>query len=447
MASVAGTETNREQFATVQLSGLAVGAHLRSPIYDDRDDRNVLLLAAGTTVSAAILEKLKSRGISRVRVHRSELANVTGGGSAGAGGGTARETADAQRAKEATRRAAAQTTTRTGGTFALKHNSFTHAVKKHGASPVSKQVCTEYANCYQQSVGHVETFFDALGESGSIDAKCIVDVSRDSLMQLAADLDLFATLGIQPGEDKYPSRHSMQTGMLAMSVGTTLGLTQAELLELGIGCLIHDAGMLHIRQDLVHTDRKLGSIEFLEITKHPLLTFDMIRNISEIPTGARMVAYQMHERYNGTGYPRGRKGTQIHPLARIACVADVYIALISPRPHRPGMLPYLAMEKMIKDTRAGLYDPSVVRALLNTISLFPLGSHIETSDGRVGTVIRSNGLQFARPIVQLWPCDNSHIEAAVVDLSRENNLQIVRPLENLTAGADNANENADDGWE
>ena len=115
-----------------------------------------------------------------------------------------------------------------------------------------------------------------------------------------------------------------------------------------------------------------------------------------------MVAYQMHERANGSGYPRGRTIEQTHPLARIAAVADSFTALVSARPHRAGMLPYFAVEKLVRDTAKGLFDPQAVRGLLQAVSLFPIGSYVELNDGYVGRVIRSNAFDYTKPIVEAW---------------------------------------------
>ena len=89
----------------------------------------------------------------------------------------------------------------------------------------------------------------------------------------------------------------------------------------------------------------------------------LYKNMKQVPLGVRMIVYQMHERCDGSGYPRGCTGEKIHPLAKIASVADAYVALVSPRPHRPAMLPYHAIAKMLADVKAGLYDSTVVRGL------------------------------------------------------------------------------------
>jgi HD-GYP domain-containing protein (c-di-GMP phosphodiesterase class II) len=220
--------------------------------------------------------------------------------------------------------------------------------------------------------------------------------------------------------------------MLATMIGTTLGLDQVTLHELGFGCLIHDIGMMAIDRRSFESKKVLELDEFLEIAKHPIKTFDIIaKNLDAVPVNARMVAFQIHERFNGEGYPRRREGENIHPLARIAAVADAYTALVSPRPYRPGMLPYFAMEKMVRDTSRGLFDPKVVRALLETVGLFPLGSFVEMTNEYVGRVIRANGKQYAQPIVEVWKKGSLIASPTIVDLANDSMLKIVKATSSL----------------
>ena len=101
-----------------------------------------------------------------------------------------------------------------------------------------------------------------------------------------------------------------------------------------------------------------------------------------------------------TRLPCHRSAAQIHPLAKIAAVADVFVALVSPRPYRPALLHYHAMEQILHGARQGLYDTAVVRALLHTVSLFPIGSLVEINDGRIGKVLRSNRDAYTSPVIE-----------------------------------------------
>ena len=124
------------------------------------------------------------------------------------------------------------------------------------------------------------------------------------------------------------------------------------------------------------------------------------------------------------------KAERIHPLAKISAAAEAYVALVSPRPHRHAMLPYFAMKKMLEDVKAGLYDPTVIRALLHTVSLFPIGFFCELSDGRVAKVIRSNGPAYDQPIVEARQRGNFSAEPEVVDLADED-VKVVKPVASL----------------
>jgi HD-GYP domain-containing protein (c-di-GMP phosphodiesterase class II) len=165
------------------------------------------------------------------------------------------------------------------------------------------------------------------------------------------------------------------------------------------------------------------------VTKHPIFVFDMLKDASHIPNRSAFIAYQIHERCNGKGYPRRREANQIHFLSKVAAVADVYVGLVSPRPHRPGMLPYLAVERLLHGVRNGLFDRTAVRALLNTISLFPIGSYVELSDGRVGRVLRANGERYDRPVLEVWEAAALQMEPQIVDLAATDaSLRVVRAL-------------------
>ncbi len=149
-----------------------------------------------------------------------------------------------------------------------------------------------------------------------------------------------------------------------------------------------------------------------------------------------MVAYQLHERWDGTdgtGYPRKRAGQQIHLLARIAGVADEFVAKISHRPYRPAILPHVAMVELLRGVRTGEYDPDVIRGLLHTLSLYPVGSFVELADGRIGKVIRSNGEAYSTPVVSVWHPGESETSEETIDLSSvtDEEVAIKGPLAEL----------------
>ncbi len=404
------------QFAMLRTAQLREGATSLFPIFDAR---NVLLVGPGAPINGAVIERLLQRGITSVKVHHSELSRLSRQRQRGTAHGPIRS-AD-QDGPEPERNIGPLQ--RTG--------NFQKSIVRHGTQPYSPEMSQKMALGYRQSLDNVQRLFESLDEFRGSEMDLLEGLSADALCDISQDIDLFVSMGIAPEPDKYPARHSQQTAMLAMSLGATLGVDRDDLVTLGMGCLAHDAGMLHIKQ-VFGTGEVVDRSNFLEITKHPSITMDLMRDNGKLAGASRLVAYQMHERCNGSGYPRGRTDQQIHPLSKMAAVADVFTALISPRPHRPGMMPYHAVEHVLRGARMGLFDQMSVRGLLRAVSLFPIGSCIELSDGRVARVLRANGDDFAKPTVQAWRREALDDGPQTIDL-RQVPLIVKRPLPCLTA--------------
>ena len=120
-----------------------------------------------------------------------------------------------------------------------------------------------------------------------------------------------------------------------------------------------------------------------------------------VPDLVGLVCFQIHEKPNGTGYPLGRSADTIHLFAKILAVADSYLAMISPRPHRPAVMPYAAMECLLRTASQKTLDAEVVRTLLQALSLFPVGSYITLSDNSSARVMRRHPESYMTPIVQV----------------------------------------------
>ncbi|MCA9114480.1 MAG: HD domain-containing protein [Planctomycetaceae bacterium] len=414
-SEAAGTQRYRK----LPTSQLRAGTTLSSAVLDLRGSRSVLLVAEGSVITTGLISQLKRRGITEVHVGQRDFDQMQGGADSSPAAGN--------QARRKQRRSTFQPSEQDqSDSYGVHEESYVHNLHEPGAVSYIDSDKREFLTRMHSSVDLVGDFFEELRKGAAWNEPD--DISLESLTELTRDIDLFAALGVNPAEGQYPQKHCVQVSMLAMSVGTTMGLTQQELLELGTGCLLHDAGMLLTRNSLWEKDRNLSELEFLEITKHPGLAYDRLRERADVSTGTRMVVYQMHERWNGSGYPRQRVGRQIHHLARISSVADTFVAMVSPRPHRRAMLPYQAMEKIIHGARDGLYDPDVVRGLLHTVSLFPITSFVVTSDGRVGKVIRTNGDLYTQPVLDVWDPGDMDKPPEPVDLSEQTDLEVTRVL-------------------
>jgi len=412
-------------FQTVPISRLLLGGVLKYPI---RDDHNVLLLSEGQTLTAAHVAKLRQRGIQSIRVHEADLPLFC--------------------ACEPQGTATSQPAFRRGIVCPL-HNKgterldevvahgflgmppqeapFAERIESRGKSVIAQNLVEEMAVRRSTDVAKIAEVFRLLADGRRLDLNALTAVATSVMSDMERDADVVASIGINPFGNGYPSRHSLHTCMAAILIGTKLDLDLKTLWELAIGSLLHDAGMLRIDVAAYTSAKKLSAVDFLEVTKHPVLTFDILEDLRAVTSRSALIAYQIHERCDGSGYPRGRKGTQIHSLSKVAAVADAYVGMVSPRPHRPAAMPYYAMTTMLQSVKQGLFDSTCVRGLLRAVSLFPLGSYVQLSDGRVGRVIRSNGDSYMSPVVEAWPPDSWDSPPEIVDLT-ETDVKVTRPM-------------------
>jgi putative nucleotidyltransferase with HDIG domain len=156
--------------------------------------------------------------------------------------------------------------------------------------------------------------------------------------------------------------HSLRVTNVALNIGREMGLSELELELLHKGGLFHDIGKIGVPESILDKAGKLTDDEFATIRKHPEIGAEIMRPIQAyhklIP-----IVLQHHEWFNGKGYPHGRAGEAISPLARILAVADVYDALISDRPYRQGW-EYSRVISYLEENSGSQFDPVVVQVVL-----------------------------------------------------------------------------------
>ena len=211
--------------------------------------------------------------------------------------------------------------------------------------------------------------------------------------------------------------HAVKSSLFSLLLGHALGMNRDELLDLAECALLHDVGMSGVSP---RTWRKAGPLtrpERLEVERHVLLGADLLQRSEGFSPRASVVAYQHHERWDGSGYPKERRGATPHENSRIVGLADAWSAMTSPRSWRPARSGYDAMREIVAGAGAR-FEPALVQLLLQALSLFPIGSGVRLSDGRRGVVVGSVAHAPYRPVVRITG------EEAPLDLSREPHLGI-----------------------
>ena len=142
--------------------------------------------------------------------------------------------------------------------------------------------------------------------------------------------------------------HCTNVSMYCVLLARELGFSNSDIKEIAVGGLLHDLGKLQIDERILNKPGRLDDFEFREIKKHPGIGFSLLVDREDLSFGQLMMTYQHHERFNGSGYPVGCLGDEIHPWARLCAIVDVYEALTSHRPYRSPMSPKTALAVLDK---------------------------------------------------------------------------------------------------
>ncbi|MCA8939580.1 MAG: HD domain-containing protein [Planctomycetes bacterium] len=218
---------------------------------------------------------------------------------------------------------------------------------------------------------------------------------------LLRDRNMTLNLSGLANSEHYVVRHAINTTLLTSNIAVQLGFSAHQVQEILFGAFLHDIGMMLMPSEITSKTEKLTPEEWIVMKTHPTKGLNALQGVTHLPRTTALVVYQEQERCDGSGYPRHRSRGLIHTYAKIVTVASVYDALTAKRPYRKAMLPYRAMETMLKMVNAGKLEAEPARALVHTLGLFPVGSWVRLEDRRVARVIAANGDKFTRPVVSV----------------------------------------------
>ncbi len=232
------------------------------------------------------------------------------------------------------------------------------------------------------------------------DADRVKSVVNRIIDELLYTRDIMVNLTDIKSSDDYTFSHSVNVCILSLITGIKLGLNQLRLKDLGIGALMHDIGKTLIPKEILNKASKLTNEEFEQIKKHTILGHEILKTNRDISITSAHVAIAHHERYDGSGYPLGTKGDNIHQFARIVAIADVYDALSSDRVYRKKMKPHEVLEYMLTAGEV-LFDRNILEHFVRSIAIYSIGTSVVLNTGERGIVVDVNRTFPTRPIVRV----------------------------------------------
>lgn len=180
------------------------------------------------------------------------------------------------------------------------------------------------------------------------------------------DMETSQHLMMITDHDYYTYTHSVHVGVLSVCLARNLfrRSNAHDLHELGAGFFLHDLGKVRIDQGIINKPGKLTDEEMGEMKRHPNLGFKILQETKQMTQESKIIVLQHHERFDGTGYPKGIRGNDLHVYGKICAIADVYDALTTDRPYRKKMQPFeglkIMKEQMLHHFQQDMFEQFVL---------------------------------------------------------------------------------------
>lgn len=254
---------------------------------------------------------------------------------------------------------------------------------------------------YAQYIDYINAVYTRFATHKELDFKALSKNMQDMCVFIKEnDRYILRIIQTSPSRDKnFIVMHSLRSTVIAIAVGLQLKLSLSKLTELGMSCMLHEIGLLRLSPQLYITDKPLTISEKKALLSHPIAAYNILKSYN-FPLSICLGALEHHERENGSGYPQKEDGSKISLYAKIIAVVCSYETMTSGRQYRESQNGNAAMIELLKNT-GNQYDEAVIKALLYSISLFPLGTYVYLSDGKIGMSVDVNPLDPKNPIIEL----------------------------------------------
>jgi putative nucleotidyltransferase with HDIG domain len=244
----------------------------------------------------------------------------------------------------------------------------------------------------------------------------LVDEISSSVMRNPGALISLARLKTA---DDYTYMHSVAVCALMVALARQLGMDAEQTRLAGMSGLLHDLGKALMPMKVLNKPGKLTDEEFAIIKSHPVEGHRLLvegGTVGEIPLD---VCLHHHEKVDGSGYPDRLTGDQISLFAKMGAVCDVYDAITSNRPYKSGWDPAESIRKMTEWCK-GHFDERVFQAFVKSIGIYPTGSLVRLTSGRLAVVIEQSDKSLLAPCIKIFFSTKSqtYIAPELVDLSR-----------------------------
>jgi HD-GYP domain-containing protein (c-di-GMP phosphodiesterase class II) len=253
---------------------------------------------------------------------------------------------------------------------------------------------------YRAAVQTVNTVLEHVQAGRGVDVENVQNAVSPVIDSVMRNPDAMVWLVTLQKKDEYSYHHSIASSVWAVVLGRHLGFDSKSLETLAIGGMLLDVGKARLPPELLQKEGDLSAYEVNLLRQHVDYSMDMVSKTPGIGREVLDMIEYHHERFDGSGYPKGVVGSDIPVYGRISGLVDCYDAMITARVYAPAMSTYDAIREL--NVQSGvLFQRELVEQFVQAMGMFPTGSLVELNSGEVGIVIEQNRVRRLRPKVMI----------------------------------------------
>lgn len=289
----------------------------------------------------------------------------------------------------------------------------------------------EAAKTCAKATDAVKTMFGELRMGKALSTSAVDGLVEEITNSLDRNPGALISLARLKTADDYTYMHSVAVSALMVSLAKQMEMTEREIHGAGRAGLLHDLGKANVPMKVLNKPGKLTDEEFSFVKIHPEEGHRILLEGGSTDQVALDVVMHHHEKVDGSGYPHGLYDTAISRLAKMGAVCDVYDAITSNRPYKNGWDPTESIKKMSEWTGTH-FDHEIFQAFVKCIGIYPTGSLVSLTSGRIGVVMDQSPKSLLTPQVKVFFNTRSKtylVKPEMVDLSRHGCLEKIIGVE------------------
>ncbi len=279
-----------------------------------------------------------------------------------------------------------------------------------------KIVTLDQRQLYLRGISASKTIMNQSANNKPVAKNVVQELMDPFIEEVKREKNIFALLEQLETKDEYTFQHTINIGVLSYIIGDWYGLQGEELYRLAVAGTLHDIGKSKIPPEILNKPGPLTKQEFFIMKKHSEYGYEILKRSGNYEEDILLGVLQHHEREDGSGYPNGLKGDEIHLFAKIIALADIYHAMTTDRVYRQRTNPYEVLSHLKKNFNN--LNVEITQMVINKMLSYLQGCRVILNDGKSGDVIYIDQEAINLPLIKTE-------DGQIVDLKQNQRLKIV----------------------